>query len=365
MRAWATIEPEDAPPPADLRGISAFALMAKQFEPIRWIVPGYVPEGLTVLAGAPKLGKSWLALGWMVSVASGDITMGSIRCEQGDVLGLMLEDNERRLQRRLLQMRLQKVPERLTLVTEWPTLEDGCCDEIEAWISSVANPRLIVVDVFARVRGTRGGRETDYDGDYRQAAALQSIASRHNLSIVAIHHTRKMVADDAFDEVSGTRGLTGAADGALVLRRDPETRQPVLYGRGRDMEEIESALEFDKETGTWSVLGAAWQVADTVERREIQQLLGRSIDPMTPTEIGERLGKSRQNIQKMLTKMLDDGKVEQVKRGLYTLVSMVAPVSPEVPRETKETKDTTLLRARDGSILAPGETGDEPVPGWR
>jgi biotin operon repressor len=131
------------------------------------------------------------------------------------------------------------------------------------------------------------------------------------------------------------------------------------------MEEIESALEFDKETGTWSVLGAAWQVADTVERREIQQLLGRSIDPMTPTEIGERLGKSRQNIQKMLTKMLDDGKVEQVKRGLYTLVSMVAPVSPEVPRETKETKDTTLLRARDGSILAPGETGDEPVPGWR
>jgi biotin operon repressor len=316
--------------------------MAMQFEPIRWIVPGYLPEGLMVLAGAPKLGKSWLALGWMVSVASGGVTMGSIPCEQGDVLGLMLEDNQRRLQRRLLQMRVQDAPGRLTLLTEWPTLDDGCCEQIEAWIAAVKKPRLIVVDVFARVRGTRAGRETDYDGDYRQAAMLQSIASKHNLAIVAIHHTRKMVADDPFDEVSGTRGLTGAADGALVLKRDPETRQPVLYGRGRDMEEIESALEFDKETGIWAVLGAAWQVADTTERREIQQVLGRSVDPMTPTEIAQRLGKSRQNIQNMLSKMLDDGKVEQVTRGLYTLMSPVSPVSPELLKDTKETRDITI-----------------------
>ena len=341
MRSWATCEVADMPLPAYLRGISASALMSKHFEPIRWIVPGYLPEGLTVLAGAPKLGKSWLALGWMVSVASGAMTMGSIECEQGDVLGLMLEDNERRLQRRLIQMRWGNLPERLTLLTGWPTLDEGCCDEIEAWITDVPNPRLVVVDVFARVRGNRAGRESDYDSDYRQAALLQSLASRYNLAIVAIHHTRKMVADDAFDEISGTRGLTGAADTALVLKRDPSGRQPVLYGRGRDLEEIETALEFDKETGTWSVLGAAWQVADTIERREIQQVLGRSVDPMTPSEIAQRLGKSRQNIQKMLTKMLDDGKVEQTKRGHYTLVSPVSPVAPSLTPETKETTETT------------------------
>jgi hypothetical protein len=343
--------------PAYTRGISAAALMVKQFEPIRWIVPGYLPEGFTVLAGAPKLGKSWLALGWMVSVAGGSLTMGSIPCEQGSVLGLMLEDNERRLQRRLMQMRPDYLPSDLTLVTDWPTLDDGCCDEIEAWIASANRPRLIVVDVFARVRGNRAGRETDYDGDYRQAAMLQSIASRHNLAILAIHHTRKMAAEDAFDEISGTRGLTGAADSALVLKKDPGTHQPVLYGRGRDLEEIESALEFDRETGTWTVLGAAWQVADTVERREIQQLLGRSVDPMTPTEIAERLGKSRQNIQKMLGKMLDDGKVDQPKRGLYTLVSPVSPVAELTSKETIETRDTTFPRAREaaGALISAGK----------
>jgi hypothetical protein len=48
--------------PAFKRGVSAAALMKKQFAPIRWIVPGYLTEGLYVLAGAPKVGKSWLAL---------------------------------------------------------------------------------------------------------------------------------------------------------------------------------------------------------------------------------------------------------------------------------------------------------------
>lgn len=350
--------------PAYLSGVSAADLMSKQFDPIRWIVPGYVVEGMTLLAGAPKLGKSWLALNWGVAVANGDYAMGSILCEQGDVLALMLEDNQRRLQRRLRQMRLPNTPERLTLLTEWPTLDEDCIAEMEAWIEAAEKPRLIVVDVFARVKGSKRPKETDYDADYRQAAKLQTLASQHSLAVVVIHHTRKMAAEDPFDEVSGTRGQTGAADGVLVLKRDGQ--QTVLYGRGRDLEEVETALQFDKETGTWSVLGEAWQVADTIERREIQEVLGRSVDPMTPTEISERLGKTRQNVQKMLAKMLDDGKVEQVRRGHYTLVSMVSPVPlSSSPIETIETKETSRhARATDGSRLAPGETGDEPVPGY-
>lgn len=322
-------------------GVSARALMAKTFPPLRWIVPGYLVEGMTLLAGAPKQGKSWLALDWLIAAASGGYAMGSVLCEQGDVLGLMLEDNERRLQRRLRQLSPQETSERLTLVTAWPTLDDGCVEEIEAWIESVENPRLIVVDVFARVKGVKRPKETDYDADYRQAAKLQALASRHGLAVVVIHHTRKMSAEDPFDEVSGTRGLTGAADSVLVLKRDGGT--PILYGRGRELEEVETAMQFDKETGAWSILGEAWQVADTIERREIQEVLGRSVDPMTPTEIAEALGKSRQNIQKMLSKMYAARKVEKVSSGRYTLVS---PVSPTAPIETKETRETGCVRAR-------------------
>jgi hypothetical protein len=331
------------------KGISAKALMAKQFDPIRWIIPDYLPEGMYVLAGAPKLGKSWLALGWMVAVASGGRAMGSIKCEAGDVLGLMLEDNERRLQRRLRQMQLMNLSERLTLLTEWPTLDEGCIDEIEAWIAASANPRLIVVDVFARVKGVQLGKETNYDFDYRQAAMLQAIASKYGIGVVVVHHTRKMAAEDPFDEVSGTRGLTGAADGVLVLKRESGGQQVVLYGRGRDLEEVETALQFDKETGTWGILGAAWLVADTTERREIQQVLGRSVDPMSPTEIGEIIGKSRENVAKMLAHMTEDGQVERVSRGRYVLVTMVTndtSVTTNVTNVTNVT-DTNVTNVTD------------------
>lgn len=95
----------------------------------------------------------------------------------------------------------------MTLLTEWPTLDDDCVDEIETWIAKALNPRMVVIDVFARVKGDRTGKETDYEFDYRRAAMLQSIATRHKLAVVVVHHTRKAGADDPFDEVSGTRGL--------------------------------------------------------------------------------------------------------------------------------------------------------------
>ena len=59
---------------------------------------GMVPEGVALLAGKPKLGKSWLALGLCVAVASGGVAFGNVRVEKGSALYLALEDNERRLQ---------------------------------------------------------------------------------------------------------------------------------------------------------------------------------------------------------------------------------------------------------------------------
>jgi AAA domain-containing protein len=76
---------------------TAAELQRKVFPPIKWIVPGYLAEGCTLLAGRPKLGKSWLALDIGLAVAAGRYVLGEILCEAGDVLCLALEDNERRL----------------------------------------------------------------------------------------------------------------------------------------------------------------------------------------------------------------------------------------------------------------------------
>ena len=133
---------------------SAAELRMKTFEPLRWIVPKYLPEGLTMLGGRPKIGKSWQALDAAVAVSSGGMCLGE-QCEQGDVLALMLEDSDRRLQRRftlMLGALIGEWPSRLTYATSWPRLNEGGIDWIREWIRRSPKARLIVIDILERVR---------------------------------------------------------------------------------------------------------------------------------------------------------------------------------------------------------------------
>lgn len=314
--------------PLYLSGVSAADLAAKRFNPIRYIVPGYIAEGATLLAGSPKIGKSWMALGIALAVAGGRPAFGSIASEYGDVLYLALEDNERRLKKRLLHMN-QGTPERLTFMTEWPTMDAGAIDQLEAWVASAERPMLIVVDVLTKVRGMAKNGESAYEADYRALTGLQGLAGRHGLAVVIVHHTRKMEADDPFDSVSGTRGLTGAADSVLVLKRDIGTGpggRVTLYGRGRDIEEIETAFEFKRDNGTWGVVGAAHEVARTCERQTILDCLKNAANPMNARDISDLLGKPYEAIRKTLARMAHAGEVEKSGRGMYT-----CPIGPIVP----------------------------------
>jgi hypothetical protein len=298
--------------------IRAHDLMRKRYSPVKYVVPGYVIEGLTIFAGAPKLGKSWAVLDWAVAVAGGGLAFGSVPCRQGDVLYLALEDNERRLQSRLRHMGLTEAPERLSFATEWPSLDEGCIDYLVDWLNQAQAPRLIAIDVFAKIRSNGTGRESLYELDYKPAAALQTLASRHGIAIVLVHHTRKQDAEDPFDAVSGTRGLTGAADSVLVLRREAGSHNPTLYGRGRDLEEIETVVEFNRETGLWRIVGDAALLTKTGERQEIVDQLTRADAPMGPTELAAALGKSRSVVNHLLLRLFENSQVLRHPGGKYS-----------------------------------------------
>src|SRR5262245_7648782 len=83
---------------------SAETLQHMTFPAIKYVVPGVIVEGLTLLAGKPKVGKSWLLLHAAIAVARGGFTLGDIHCIEGDVLYCALEDNLRRLQSRMLKL---------------------------------------------------------------------------------------------------------------------------------------------------------------------------------------------------------------------------------------------------------------------
>jgi AAA domain len=324
--------PHDMTPPANSRATAAVSvrtaatLRTKIFDPIKYIVLGYIAEGATILAGRPKLGKSWLMLSVGLAVSRAGKCLGDTKCEEGDVLYLALEDNERRLQSRITKLIgfANEWPARFHYATEWPRANAGGLEQIRKWIASVEKPRLIVVDVLAMFRPPRDPKLSPYECDYDAVQQLQRIALDTGVAIVIVHHLRKSVSEvDPFEKVSGTLGLSSAADTVLVLDRDASGA--TLYGRGRDIEEIETAVEFNKGTNTWRVLGEAAEVRRTNERAQILSVLIDADEPISPRDIAAKTGMPRNNVDQLLFKMAKAGEVLKSGRGHYLHPSIHTP----------------------------------------
>src|SRR5205823_3388465 len=146
-------------------------------------------------------------------------------------------------------------PDRLVLATDWRRADAGGIEDIADWCDSVSQPVLVVIDTLERFRQLAKAGSSAYTTDYLAISGLHKLAHERGIAIVVIHHVRKMEADDPFDMVSGTNGLTGAADTILVLRR--QAGNVTLHARGRDIEEKETACRFDKNTCRWTLLGEA------------------------------------------------------------------------------------------------------------
>ena len=311
---------------------SAVDLMASEFPEPKYAVPGIVAEGLNLFAGAPKIGKSWAALGLALSVASGGHALGKVPVERGDVLYLALEDSPRRLQSRIRSLLGpgESVPEGLHFETEWPRLTEGGIEAINKWLWEHPDCRLVVVDVFAKVRPANGSDRSDrYLADYGAVAPLNALAQEHGVAFLVLHHTRKAQADDFLDSVSGTQGLAGAADAVLVMRRSRGRADAELHVTGRDIEEQSYALRFDGQVGSWTLLGNAEEYALRETRAQILEVL-RAHGAMTPKKLSDISEIPHELAKKTLQRMANDGQLV-AENGTYSLAhDPVTPV-PGVP----------------------------------
>src|SRR5262249_49620146 len=192
---------------------TAATLRTMNFKAIQYVGPGIIPEGVTILAGKPQNGKYWLALDIALAVADRRFVLGEIKPPQGDVLYAALEDNQRRLSKRICKIMAAADVDwssSLALATRWRRLDDGGTDDIKEWATSVANPRLVILDTLAGVRPDRNARDSLYDGDYKALAELHAWANETGIAVLILHHTRKMDADDPIDTISGSLGSLAA-----------------------------------------------------------------------------------------------------------------------------------------------------------
>jgi hypothetical protein len=301
---------------------NAVEINEMSFDPIKYVVPGYIVEGLTLFAGKPKLGKSWLLLHAAIAVARGGFTLSDVHCNEGDVLYCALEDNLRRLRIRLEKLLQTQVnwPKRLSFVCEMSRLAEGGLDYIKTWLEQADRPRLVVIDTLAMVRMPNRKDLSTYDADYACVKDLRALAHQYNVAIVLVHHLRKAESDDAFDTISGTLGLTGCPDTIMVIRKDG-TGGFTLHARGRDLPDIEKAIKFDSGTCVWTVLGNAGAVRQTDQRTQIVEALTEAgNEPLGPNQIAATTGMKATNVRYLLGRMKVDGILKKAAYGKYELL---------------------------------------------
>jgi predicted transcriptional regulator len=317
--------------------LSGEDLKTMRFDPIKYVVPGIIVEGLTLFAGKPKIGKSWLLLHAAIAVARGGFTLGDVHCAEGDVLYCALEDNARRLQSRLIKLLglQEEWPARLKFWCEMPRLINGGLEQIKQWIATANHPRLIIVDTLALIRAPNRRDQSTYDADYSAVKDLRDLAYQHGVALVLVHHLRKADADDAFDTVSGTLGLTGAPDTILVLKRDT-AGNIILHGRGRDLVEIEKAVTFNRDACTWTIAGDASLVRTTRERATILGAISDATEPIGPNEIAAAAGMKPTNVRQLLRKLVKDGAVSKADYGRYTVTATATPITRSHSRSHSE-----------------------------
>ena len=300
-------------------GLTASALSLMKFAPLRYPVPGILPEGLALLAGKPKFGKSFLAMDLAIAVASGGVALGSIQCSFGEVLYCALEDSERRLHDRLLKMLPfgLEMPTRLHFETLAPRIGDGLIERLDEWLDEHPDARLIILDTWRCIKPETRGNASAYDDDASGLHPLHGLAkARPGLAVLVVHHTRKMEADDPFDTISGTHGLTGVADTLMVLARHGEAAK--LSAQGRDLDGYEKALTRNAVTGSWLISGDARELAKTGERQAILDVLTEAEgETISLAAIASATGKKKDNLVHLLKSLVGEGLVEKVGHGKY------------------------------------------------
>jgi len=249
--AAAVIADADPPPASFVQTISASELQTTAFAPLRYALPGLLPEGVTLLVSRPKLGKSWLMLDIAIAIATGRAVLGAPEPETGDVLYLALDDGERRLQGRMAALLHgdEAWPTRLALAARWRRAHEGGLADIDEWCRSAANPVAIVIDSLDRFRSLQGGEGAQV---YDAIANLQRIAREHRIAIVVVHHDRRQGSGDPLEAIGVLAASSAVADTVLLLKR--REWGTVLYARGRDIEDREIMLELDPSTCRWTTI---------------------------------------------------------------------------------------------------------------
>ena len=243
-----------------LSAISAYELQQKVFDEKYYAVKDMIPEGETIIAAPPKTGKSWLVLDMCLKIAEGEPFL-SFETNQSDTLYLALEDGDSFEQERLnIVLDGKQAPNNFHLVfSNVMPMNEGFLLQLDELLKAYPGIKVVVIDTLNFIKYRQGKSESAYECDYRTGRDLKQYAEEHKIAIVVVTHTTKMVhLDDDMANVSGTNGVTGAADAVIVIGKEKRTDlNAKLFITGRKVRQKTYNIKFNDEKCIWQYIGVA------------------------------------------------------------------------------------------------------------
>ena len=319
---------------------SAAELLEKEMPKVQWIVPDYIPSGLTLIAGPPKIGKSWLVLNLALSCAGGLHQVFGNSVPKADVLLLSFEDNERRLQSRLHDIIGDQQVKLDNLLYEFEPHGRG--GAFTAWLDKELDEypgiRVVIIDTLQHIKAHQRQGQPIYEADVEAVRPLRAIAEKRCISIVVVHHTKKG-KNDPLEAVSGSFGLTGSVDTIITLTRQgdeqPDEQEPDedarerkirkarIQGTGRDLiENFDKLIEFDDGRHVWQVVDDYYEATPEKRKTVRSDILAALKDgPMRADAIAAQIGKTPGTVKVELNRMLNKTPplVTHFSHGLWVL----------------------------------------------
>jgi AAA domain len=319
-------------------------IMDTAFEPLRFVVQDILPEGLIFLVGDPKVGKSFIVLELVLSVAEGSLFWGR-ECAQGDVLYFMLEDSPRRVKRRVEALRpsghakgkihVFTQSDNIPRISLQPGIV-GFLERLETFLDENPKIKLVVIDTLINIRPDKRDRTQGlYQSDYESVAGLQRLIARRGITCVCVHHTRKSAEVDSIAErISGSNGLHGGVDGAwFVVKKNGA----VMFSTSmRDVEDIEMPLTKAEGALVWKPEGDFSAPAKQPKSFAMQLVAGAVLAggcEATPADIELRTKLPREKIRVYLHRLEDRGDLERASYGLYKIRGSTPKTRPEGARD--------------------------------
>ncbi len=317
-----------------LKLITAKELQEMDIPEPQWVVRGIIPTGLTLLAGKPKSGKSYLMINLAAQLAVGGKVFGVVETEPTEILYLGLEDPVSRIKQRMEEvLGPDKLwPDNLHFASsgQWPKLHKGGKERLQQWMQEHPDTKLVIIDTLQKVRRPSKAKGNVYTEDYQAMEPFQGLASKHNIGVIVVHHTKKGKEQEVFDEISGSTGLTGATDTNIVFRKVPGPEQNTrhLHYQGREMGQgmLELAFEnhrfrLDKVPETEGHI--KWVSPQRELILYLLETLGlQTEDPphcqVSRTDLIAALGENvGSGVDVILSSMVENGEILRPRRGFY------------------------------------------------